>query len=98
MTRTMEVEIYGQRYAIKGEADEAYMKRLAAYVDAQMRALAQDTKHATLAKLAILVAINTAHQLFQMEASQQQEVTQLEQRAATLLNSIEAQLSVRSGD
>ena len=98
MTRTMEVEIYGQRYAIRGEADEAYMKRLAAYVDGQMRQLAQGTKHATLAKLAILAAINTAHQLFQMETSQQQQVVELEQRAASLLDSIDAQLSVRSGD
>ena len=32
MTKTIEVEIYGQRYVITGEADEEYVKRLANYV------------------------------------------------------------------
>ncbi|MES4785485.1 MAG: hypothetical protein C4294_06335 [Nitrospiraceae bacterium] len=41
MTKTIEIEIYGQRYVLKGEADEEYVKRVAGYVDEQMRSLAQ---------------------------------------------------------
>ncbi|OLB02412.1 MAG: hypothetical protein AUH21_05655 [Nitrospirae bacterium 13_2_20CM_62_7] len=41
-----------------GDAEEDYIKRLAAYVDEQMRGVAQGMKTATFAKLALLAAIN----------------------------------------
>ncbi|MER3422384.1 MAG: hypothetical protein C4293_03300 [Nitrospiraceae bacterium] len=44
MTKTIEIEIYGQRYVLKGEADEEYVKRVAGYVDEQMRSLAPPPK------------------------------------------------------
>ena len=33
LTKTIDVEIYGQRYSITGEADESYVKKLAELVD-----------------------------------------------------------------
>ena len=41
MTKTIDVEIYGQLYAIRGEADEGDVRRLASFVDGQMRHLAE---------------------------------------------------------
>ena len=92
MTKTIEVEICGQRYAIKGEADEEYVKRLAAHVDEQMRNLAQGMKTATMSKLAVLAAINITHQLFQAERVREQGEADMERRAVTLMESIEEQL------
>ncbi len=89
MARTIDVEIYGQRYTIRGEADEAYVKRLAQFVDDQMRTLAQSMKTATLAKLAILTAINLSHQLFEAERRRQQGEAEVEKRMASLMESIE---------
>ena len=54
MTKNIEIEIYGHRYTIMGDAEEDYIKRLAAYVDEQMRGVAQGMKTATFAKLALL--------------------------------------------
>jgi cell division protein ZapA len=87
-----EIEIYGQRYALKGDADDAYLKRLAAYVDEQMRTLARGMKTATPTKLAVLTAINIAHQLFQAEQTRQDGDADIERRALTLVESIEEQL------
>lgn len=92
MIKTIEVEICGQRYAIKGEADEEYVKRLAAYVDEQMRNLAQGMKTATMSKLAVLAAINITHQLFQAERVREQGEADMERRALSLMESIEEQL------
>ncbi|HJU03701.1 MAG TPA: cell division protein ZapA [Nitrospiraceae bacterium] len=92
MTKTIEVEICGQRYAIKGEADEDYVKRLAAHVDEQMRSLAQGMKTATMSKLAVLAAINITHQLFQAERVREQGEADMERRALSLMESIEEQL------
>ena len=89
MTKTSEIEIYGQRYTIKGEADEVYIKRLAAYVDEQMRSMSQGMKTATFSKLAVLAAINIAHQLFQSEEQRQRGEADVERKAGSLIDSIE---------
>ncbi len=97
MAKTIEIEIFGHRYTIKGEADEDYVKRLATYVDEQMRGLAQGMKTATLSKLALLAAINIAHQLFQSEQARQQGEVDVERRALCLMESIEEQLQPARG-
>jgi len=40
VSKAFEVEIYGQRYTIRGEGEELYVKELARPVDEQMRMLA----------------------------------------------------------
>lgn len=92
MSRTVEVEICGQRYSIKGEADDEYVKRLASHVDQQMRSLAQGMKTATVSKLAVLAAVNITHQLFQAQLAREQEEADLDRRTVKLLESIEQQL------
>jgi cell division protein ZapA len=92
LSKTVEIEIYGQRYALNGEADPEYITRLAGYVDDQMRGLSRTMKTATLSKLAVLAAINIAHQLFEAERLRQQGEAEVEQRALCLMESIEEQL------
>ena len=92
MTKTIEVEIYGQRYVITGEADEEYVKRLANFVDTQIRVLAQGMKTATRAKLAVLAALNITHQLFQAEQHRQEGDAEIDRRTLSLMESIEEQL------
>jgi cell division protein ZapA len=92
LTKSSEIEIYGQRYTIKGDADEDYIKRLAAYVDAQMRALSGGMKTATFSKLAILAAINITHELLQSEEQRQRGEADVERKALSLMESIEEQL------
>ena len=90
--KTVEVEIYGQRYVVRGDADEEYVKRLANYVDTQIRVLAQGLKTATRAKLAVLAALNIADQLFKAERTRQEGEAELERRTLSLVESIEEQL------
>lgn len=92
MTKTIDVEIYGQRYAIRGDADDAYVRRLAHFVDDHMRHLADGMKTATPSKLAVLTAINLAHQLFESERKRVQGEDDVERRMATLMESIEEQM------
>ncbi len=97
MAKTIDVEIYGQRYTIKGEADADYMKQVAQYVDEQMQALARGMQTATLSKLAVLTALNIAHQLLQAQQRLKHGEAEIERRTLDLMESIEQQLdSVRS--
>jgi cell division protein ZapA len=92
LTKTTDVEIYGQRYAIRGEADENYIHRLASFVDGQMRHVAEGMSTTTPSKLAVLTALNLAHQLFEAEKKRAQNEADVERRMASLVESIEEQV------
>jgi cell division protein ZapA len=59
-----------------------------------MRALAAGMKTATTSKLAVLAAINIAHQLFQTERRREEGEADVDRRATTLMASIEEQLQM----
>lgn len=92
MTKTIDVEIYGQRYTIRGDADDAYIRRLANFVDDHMKHLAEGMKTATPSKLAVLTAINLAHQLFESEKKRAQGEADVDRRMVNLMQSIEEQM------
>ena len=92
MTKSLDVEIYGQRYTLRGDADEEYIKRLAACVDEHMREVASGMKTATLSKLAVLAAINIAHQLIQAEARHEKDEADVDRRVLCLMDAIEEQV------
>ena len=92
MTKTIDVEIYGQRYAIRGDADDAYIRRLAHFVDDHMKHLAEGMKTATPSKLAVLTAINLAHQFFESEKKRAQGEDDVDRRMSILMESIEEQM------
>jgi cell division protein ZapA len=92
LTKTVDVEIYGQRYAIRGEADEGDVRRLASFVDGQMRHLAEGMNTTTPSKLAVLTALNLAHQLFELERKRAQGEADVERRMKSLMESIEEQV------
>jgi len=92
LTKTIDVEIYGQQYAIRGEADEGDIRHLANFVDGQMRKLAEGMNTTTPSKLAVLTALNLAHQLFELERKRVQGEADVERRMASLMESIEEQV------
>ena len=92
MTKTIDVEIYGQQFSVNGDADEAYVRGLAEVVDKQMRHVAQGMKTATPHKLAVLAALNIAHELLQCEMKVQRMEADMERRMLLLKESIEEQM------
>lgn len=92
MTKPIEVDIYGQRLAIQGEADEIYVQELARFVEGQMRTVARNLTTTTPTKVAILAAINITDQLFQQQQLRQAGEAEVERRARGMMEDIEAQL------
>jgi len=92
MTRTVEVEVFGQAYVLQGDAEESYFHELAGYVDGQMHTLAKQMKTGTPTKLAILAAINIADQLLQLERRRQAGEAELERRTIGMMEQIERQI------
>ena len=93
MKKQIEVEIFGQSYTISGEADDPYVAKLARYVDGKMRELAKTTKNLPTTKLALLAAVNIAHELFQLRQDKQAKEALIEKKTKDLIESIEEQFS-----
>lgn len=92
MSKAFEIEIYGQRYTIRGEGEEAYVKELARQVDTQMRTMAAKMKVASPTKLAVLTALNLAHECSLIGKQQRENQEEIDRRAGGLIESIEETL------
>lgn len=58
------VEILGQRYPIRSSLDTAYVHELAAYVDSKMKSAADAAPEGDFLRLAVIVALNLADEVF----------------------------------
>ena len=80
----------GIRYVAK--RTKGHVRRLASFVDGQMRHLAEGMNTTTPSKLAVLTALNLAHQLFELERKRAQGEADIERRMKSLMESIEEQV------
>ena len=71
MTKSVDVEIFGGTYSIKGEADPEYVRQLARLVDEKMRTLAKRSPSTVSAqRIAVLAAVNMADELYRLKNRQ----------------------------
>ncbi|MDR2355428.1 MAG: cell division protein ZapA [Clostridiales Family XIII bacterium] len=78
----LSVKIYGQEYTITGDRSQAYMGRVAAYVDEKMKQLSGVLPNGSVSELASLAAVNIADEFFANENS----VTEIKNRNEQLEN------------
>jgi cell division protein ZapA len=86
-----EVEIFGQKYVLRSDSDDAYTRQLASFVDKKMTELSANTKGVELSKLAIFTAVNIAHELTQLKKEQKETETIITRKTRGLIESIEEQ-------
>ncbi len=76
----VQVQICGHSYTIKGEADQAYILGVAAYVDQKMREVMDKLPVASPSKVAILASLNIADELFKERIQRQSTEEQMSVR------------------
>jgi cell division protein ZapA len=59
-SRSINVEIFGQSYSVRGDGDPDYLMELARFVDTRMREVAAQVATVDPMKIAILAALNIA--------------------------------------
>jgi cell division protein ZapA len=64
MKRSVTVQIAGQRYTLRSDADEETVRDIAAFVDKRMKDVQRHTRTADTQSLAILTALQIAEDLF----------------------------------
>lgn len=84
---TVEVEIFGSTYTVKGDTDPAYVRDLARYVDERMRSLSRKSPHAIgVQKIAVLAALNIADELFKLRRRGQDVDKMIVEKTADLFD------------
>jgi cell division protein ZapA len=92
MSGPVKVEIFGQTYAIRGDLDEAYVQKLAKYVDEKMHAIADVTKTVDTQKVAVLAALAIADELHSMQRDRGENEELLREQAERCLTLVERAL------
>lgn len=84
----VQVDIYGQSYTIRGEADHEYILGVAAYLDRKMHEITEKLPAAavssSLSRVAVLAGLNIADELMKERARRERLESQLAERAARL--------------
>ena len=92
MTQTAKVHIYGQTFSLEGDLDEAYVRELAAYVDAKMRSVSDMTPTVDTQKVAILTALAIADELHSLKKERGEREELLKEQAERCLTLVERAL------
>ncbi len=90
--QTVTVNIYGEDYPIRGDADSDYIIQVASYLDAKMREVAQRNGNKSPSKVAILAALNITDELFRARNASSTEVKNIEEKTQTILEWLETKL------
>lgn len=89
---SVRVEIFDQGYNLRG-SDPQYILKLAEYVDAKMRAVAEHTQTVDTARVAVLAAINIADE-YHLVKNKSEPPADVKQRAKHLSHALDEVLDV----
>jgi len=97
----VQVEIFGQSYNLRGDADPSYINDLAEYVDGKMREVSSASTTVDSLKIAILAALNiadeTRRQLKDRELREVEANEKLESLVTVLDQCLEAPTTATPG-
>lgn len=86
------VNIFGNKYTIKGEGNPEYIQELAQFVDKKMQEIVQFTSTISSYKVAILAALNIADEFYKVKTESEATQRIVEERATNLITRIEEEL------
>jgi cell division protein ZapA len=85
---SVRVEIFDQAYNLRG-SDAEYILKLAEYVDAKMRAVAEATNTIDTVRLAVLAALNIADEYHLLKRKQDSGPSDYQKRAQLLADALD---------
>jgi cell division protein ZapA len=92
MSAPVKVQIFGQTYSIQGDLDQAYVQKLAKYVDEKMNSIADVTRTVDTQKVAVLAALAIADELHGMQRDRTDREELLREQAERCLTLVERAL------
>jgi len=87
----MEVTLSGQKVRVKTDADEKYVRSLAAYVDKKIAEISRQTRTVTTQRVALLVAMDIADEYFRTRSRARDFRREVKRRSDRLLEMLDDQ-------
>jgi cell division protein ZapA len=91
--RSVTVDIAGQKFTLKTDADEGYVKSLARFVTEKMDEAKRGAKTVATQSVAILAAMHIADDLFQARRSEKDLRRRVKEKSRTILDLLEKETS-----
>ena len=92
MGETVKIEVFGQEYSIKSDnGDEDHVKRIAQYVNEKIKDILSNTEVTTRLNVAILAALDVAHDYFSLKEDHDKLIEAIESRSKKLIQYIDSQ-------
>ncbi len=82
--RSVEVEIFGQRYILRSGFSEEQVREVATYVDGKMREVVEETKTVDTLHIAILTALNIAREYLQEKDAKEELLQRIAEKTERL--------------
>jgi cell division protein ZapA len=92
MDQTIRVQIFGQVFSVHGDLDEAYVQKLAAYVNEKMSAIAEMAPTVDTQKVAVMAAMAITDELLTLRQEKGEREELLKEQAERCLNLVERAL------
>ena len=83
------VIIYGQEYFMRGDLNEAYIQKLAQYLDAKMHSIAERTRTVDTLRVAMLAALNVADEYHQLKARYEEVTHDMDQKVGECTDALD---------
>jgi cell division protein ZapA len=81
---SIEINILGQKYTVKGDAEEARIRELAAFVDEKIREVHAANPNITPLKASIIASLNIADELHRLKEEMNDAARNIEAKADAL--------------
>ncbi len=83
-----QVEIFGQTYVLRADADEEHVRKVADLVDSKMREVAGVTRSVSTLQIAVLAALDIASEFLQSQTTSDRFTTIVEARSDSIARRI----------
>ncbi|MDH4223382.1 MAG: cell division protein ZapA [candidate division Zixibacteria bacterium] len=88
----VKVNIFGQEYPIKSEADLKYVQMVADYLDRKMKEIADKIPTRTQTQIAVLAALNITDELFKERDDKEKKLSEVEEKTQSLIEWLDDKL------
>jgi len=91
--QSVKVNIFGEDYPIKGDADALYIKKVAKYVDQKMKQVAERLSNKLPLRVAVLAAMNITDELIKEREDKEKKLLNIEEKAQFLTEQLDSKVS-----
>ncbi|MCK4426934.1 MAG: cell division protein ZapA [candidate division Zixibacteria bacterium] len=90
--QSVKVNIFGEDYPIRGDAERVYILRVGKYVDQKMREVAERLSNKSPLRVAVLAAMNITDELFREREDKEKKLLDVEEKTQTLLEWLDSRV------